>query len=355
MRTHFFGRLACWMSADGFARWSLSWRWQMCGLVITWWSISAAVTVVMKQTVGRDGSYQFPFALTAMTNGVCGWMSVLACRSKRTKSARRNSLLRWLDIVKLVGLGVIQGIEIGMSNKSLEYLSVSTRTILSSLSVFFMMMSAQLWGLEHLDRLRICSACCQVLGGLLHAVGASHDSGEHPVGTQIRGMLLQLFTLMLASQRWVMLQFLMQKSKLQLCKIELAAFIMPVTSLVCFVLAAIFERDAFDWPLMREAGLPWTVASVACGIGILTVAELRLVHISSAVALQVLGTLHQIPLVITGVVWFQDPVDLQSALGFACCICGALCYARAKHLPLDRTDLNGKDSQTADRSLQLDE
>ena len=242
-----------------------------------------------------------------MTNGVCGWMSVLACRSKRTKSARRNSLLRWLDIVKLVGLGVIQGIEIGMSNKSLEYLSVSTRTILSSLSVFFMMMSAQLWGLEHLDRLRICSACCQVLGGLLHAVGASHDSGEHPVGTQIRGMLLQLFTLMLASQRWVMLQFLMQKSKLQLCKIELAAFIMPVTSLVCFVLAAIFERDAFDWPLMQEAGLPWTVAlcrggltpgkaSVlvldhfkghhavmeACGIGILTVAELRLVHISSA-------------------------------------------------------------------------
>ena len=52
----------------------------------------------------------------------------------------------------------------------------------------------------------------------------------------------------------------------------------------------------------------------ACGIGILTVAELRLVHISSAVALQVLGTLHQIPLVITGVVWFQDPapeLDLQ--------------------------------------------
>ena len=52
----------------------------------------------------------------------------------------------------------------------------------------------------------------------------------------------------------------------------------------------------------------------ACGIGILTVAELRLVHISSAVALQVLGTLHQIPLVITGVVWFHDPapqLDLQ--------------------------------------------
>lgn len=46
----------------------------------------------------------------------------------------------------------------------------------------------------------------------------------------------------------------------------------------------------------------------ACGITILTVAELRLVHISSAVALQVLGTLHQIPLVITGILFFQDSV-----------------------------------------------
>ena len=245
-------------------RWSFSWRSQMCLLVMTWWSISAAVTIVMKQTVGSNGSYQFPFALTAMTNGVCGWISVVTYRSRRAKHARRN-VLRWLDFAKLMGLGVLQGIEIGMSNKSLEYLSVSTRTILSSLSVFFMMMSANLWGLEELDRLRICSAGFQILGGMLHAYGASHgaDTLEHAVSIQITGMLLQLFTLLLSSQRWVMLQFIMQKSKLQLNKVELAAFIMPVTSLVCLVLAAIFEQDAFNLPVMREAGLPWIVAFVA--------------------------------------------------------------------------------------------
>lgn len=55
---------------------------------------------------------------------------------------------------------------------------------------------------------------------------------------------------------------------------------------------------------------PCLLLSQACGITILTVAELRLVHISSAVALQVLGTLHQIPLVITGVVFFQDSVGI---------------------------------------------
>ena len=217
----------------------------------------------MKQTVGENGSYQFPFALTAMTNGVCGWMAMLTCRSRRSKSTRKGVTVRWVDFAKLLALGVIQGVEIGMSNKSLEYLSVSTRTILSSLSVLFMMMSAQLWGIEQLDRLRICSAFFQMLGGILHAYGASHDTGEHPVSVQIKGMLLQLFTLLLASQRWVVLQLIMQKSKLQLGKIELAAFIMPVTSLVCLVLAVVFERDAFDWSLMRAAGLPWTVAFVA--------------------------------------------------------------------------------------------
>mmetsp|Transcript_53293 Transcript_53293/g.99957 ORF Transcript_53293/g.99957 Transcript_53293/m.99957 type:complete len:134 (+) Transcript_53293:2-403(+) len=122
---------------------------------------------------------------------------------------------------------------------------------------------------------------------------------------------------------------------------------MPVTSMVCLCLAAIFERDAFDVSLMHEAGLLATVSFVAGGIAILTVAELRLVHISSAVALQVLGTMHQIPLVIAGMVWFHDPVDVDSALGFSCCICGALCYAGAKHLPPDAREFDAleKDHQ----------
>lgn len=340
-------------------------RGQMCLLVAIWWAVSAAITVVMKQTVGSDGGYQFPFALTALTNGVCGWFSMCACFCQKG-NFWNNSSLRRIDVAQLIFLGILQGVEIGMSNKSLHFLSVSTRTILNSTSVLFMMISAQFWGIEQLDRLRILSAAFQILGGFLNALGASHP---HTVGDtksfsqeeieeandQISGTLLQLCTLLIASQRWVMLQSLMQKSSLRLGKLELSAWIMPVTSLVCFMMAAAFETPALSLSLMLDAGLPRVVLIIverlamervsgfllaesplciihttatsihrmplepkACGITILTVAELRLVHISSAVALQVLGTLHQIPLVITGVVFFQDSVGSSDYIDSMC-------------------------------------
>lgn len=341
----------------------MGWKGQMCMLVVIWWAVSAAITVVMKQTVGTQGQYQFPFALTALTNGACGCISMCACYCQKGKFWANHSLRR-IDVCQLLFLGVLQGVEIGMSNKSLEFLSVSARTILNSTSVFFMMLSAQFWGLERLDRLRILSAGLQVTGGFLTGLGASqaaHVTGSDatktphnahdgysahagtaqgsraspvfviPVSHQISGTLLQLTTLLIASQRWVMLQFIMQKSNMLLGKLELAAWIMPVTSLVCFTMAAAFETQALNFSLILNAGLPKIVLIIACGITVLTIAEMRLVHISSAVALQVLGTLHQIPLVITGVMFFQDSVEVTSGMDFTCCLLGALCYARAKH------------------------
>ena len=260
----------------------MGWKGQMCMLVLIWWAVSAAITVLMKQTVGSHGRYQFPFALTALTNGVCGWISMGACFCQKGKFWV-NSSLRKIDVLQLIFLGILQGVEIGMSNKSLEFLSVSARTILNSMSVFFMMISAQFWGLERLDRLRILSAAFQVMGGFLNALGASQAShatvwsshaghgnsadktrvatvlvSPQALDNQISGTLLQLATLLLASQRWVMLQFIMQKSNL-LGKLELSAWIMPVTSLVCLCMAATFETPALSLTLMLDAGLPSTV------------------------------------------------------------------------------------------------
>ena len=217
----------------------------------------------MKQTV--NGAYQFPFALTALTNGLCGWFSMCICLCRGNLC---NKNLRRLDVAQLLLLGIMQGVEIGMSNKSLEFLSVSARTILNSMNVFFMMISAKFWGMEQLDRLRILSAGFQVTGGFLtglsgwgsQAVQEASDSGEFH-NHQVSGALLQLGTLLIASQRWVMLQFIMQKSNL-LGKLELSAWIMPVTSLVCFAMAAAFETQALSISKMLDAGLPITVLTI---------------------------------------------------------------------------------------------
>ena len=232
---------------------TMGWKGQMCLLVMIWWAVSAGITVLMKQTVNQ--TYQFPFALTALTNGLCGWFSmcICLCRGKLC-----NKKLRRLDVAQLLLLGIMQGVEIGMSNKSLEFLSVSARTILNSMNVFFMMISAKFWGMEQLDRLRILSAGFQVTGGFLTGLSGRGSQAE---ASEVSGALLQLGTLLIASQRWVMLQFIMQKTNL-LGKLELSAWIMPVTSLVCFAMAAAFETQALSLSKMLDAGLPITVLTI---------------------------------------------------------------------------------------------
>ncbi|CAE7940724.1 unnamed protein product, partial [Symbiodinium sp. KB8] len=60
-------------------------------------------------------------------------------------------------------------------------------------------------------------------------------------------------------------------------------------------------------------------------------AELKLVSLLSAVAFNVLSTLHQIPIVLAGVILQHNTVSISSWAGFACCLIGALVYAIARY------------------------
>jgi len=82
---------------------------------------------------------------------------------------------------------------------------------------------------------------------------------------------------------------------------------------------------------MLDASLFATVCFLAFGIVALTVAELEIVRATSAVAILVLGSLHQIPITIAGVFFFHETVRLLSALGFGFCLLGGLCYVKARY------------------------
>jgi len=303
-------------------------------LVCVWWSSAVFVALLIARCVGRGapggGGYPFPFALSSMTNTATGGLQFVLGRALRRRGAPLPRLRRD-EVCQLSVIGLLQGVSIGTTNKALEYMALSLRTMVASTGVLFMMLTAWLWDLERLGCLRGVAALLLTLAGVLQGLGQGAGA---PAGSLI-GIGLQVLSMTLSAQQWALTQFVTQRSPAdsalgQMTKVELSAWILPVTGVVCLSLAAVFEPYALSPGNFLRADVLGTVLGVTAGLAALTCAELSLVHLTSAVALQVLSTLHQIPIILGGVLLFNERVRLVNAVGFGFSVAGALVYVAAR-------------------------
>lgn len=301
---------------------------QVFGFTSMWWCSAILVILQIKEVV--EDLFPYPFALTAMvqpTTALCAFLLTKIVYARRTAQPP----LQGHEMVYVVLIGTVQGFEIGLTNKALEYLSVAARTMISSTSVLFMMCTARLWGLERLGLLRLCSSTLMILGGV-----AQCESPQVP-GVEWLGILMQLTSMLLSAQRWAMAQVVLQSPRglRGVSKLSLLARTLPITGAISMVLACIFEPNAMQALLNQNQTttlqLLLRMVLVAVGLTSMLFAELNLVSLLSAVAFNVLSTLHQIPIVLAGVVFQHNTVSESSVLGFTCCIFGALVYAVARY------------------------
>mmetsp|Transcript_19125 Transcript_19125/g.30703 ORF Transcript_19125/g.30703 Transcript_19125/m.30703 type:complete len:419 (-) Transcript_19125:84-1340(-) len=311
---------------------------QISALVVLWWSAAIFVTMVIKITVGdkgkeQDAVFPYPFALTGMSNACTGLLAFSCSQLEKcsTPPVPKMTRAEWL---KILVIGVIQGIEIGLVNKSLAFLTLSQRTMLNSLSVLFMMVTALCWRLEGLGILRVVAVLCLTFGGACQGFDDSGNGG-YSESTHLIGVIVILSAMVIGTQRWALMQFVMQYSAPdsalgQISKFGFMSMIMPITGIVCTVLAALSEGDAYRLKYLRP-DVAMYVVGIAAGVMALSFAELRIVHLTSAVAVQVLSTVHQIPIVLSGVIFFHDHVNIWGMIGFGLCMVGALFYVAARY------------------------
>mmetsp|Transcript_2017 Transcript_2017/g.6309 ORF Transcript_2017/g.6309 Transcript_2017/m.6309 type:complete len:146 (-) Transcript_2017:30-467(-) len=113
-------------------------------------------------------------------------------------------------------------------------------------------------------------------------------------------------------------------------KVQMLPYITPGTSIVCLGIAAALETDAFA-ELPGKAGvLALPTVMIALSVATLTVCELRIVHISAATVMVILSVVHNIPIILGGVLWNHDHVYRNQLLGFALCTFGAALYFVAR-------------------------
>ncbi|CAJ1434636.1 unnamed protein product [Effrenium voratum] len=204
------------------------------------------------------------------TTAFCAYSLAKMVHARRAPPPRLQSH----EMMYVVMIGCVQGFEIGLTNKALEYLSVAARTMISSMNVLFMMCTARLWGLERLGFLRFLSSLLMICGGLAQCQPGSKSTSQW-------GFFFQLISMLLSSQRWAMAQKVLQSPEgsalRRTSKLQLLARTLPITGAICMVLALIFEPGALGFLSATAAPvLAQNVLIVAVGLTAMLYAELKL-------------------------------------------------------------------------------
>mmetsp|Transcript_90865 Transcript_90865/g.257394 ORF Transcript_90865/g.257394 Transcript_90865/m.257394 type:complete len:376 (-) Transcript_90865:69-1196(-) len=316
--------------------WHVDWVLQVAASLVSWWLSAIVVVIITKSTVGPGGIYPYACAFTSFTQPTIGLLAwVVSCALQRPEGAV-PPLTPW-EHAKLLVIGLLWGAELSLTNKALQYLAVATRTMINATNVLFMMASARVWGLERLDCLRLCSGGVLTAGGLLQGM----DKQGSGMDSHMMGIAMQLASILCAAQRWALTQMVLQHSPSDsalgsMSKMQILARVIPITGLVAFLLALACEPHAYALQNLQQVELWANILLVSVACTVMQYSEWKLVQMLSFVAFNVLGTVHQIPIVLAGVLLQHDTVGWYSALGFGFCVIGALVYAAARRADMEK-------------------
>merc|ERR1711920_604918 len=115
-------------------------------------------------------------------------------------------------------------------------------------------------------------------------------------------------------------------------KFQLLSRVLPISGLVLLPLVHVLEPDALKPDNLLQTELLIHVFIIAAALTLMVYSEIQLVQLLSAVAFNVLAAIHQIPLVLVGVLLQHDHVSQTAACGFSLCLLGAVVYARARQV-----------------------
>lgn len=312
--------------------WVSAREFEIVVLCCIWWASSLAAVVSIKDvTDSDDKSFPFALATTSIVNGAVGLLAQLLLWSYRGNPPQAPARLE--DVAPL---GLLQGAELCCANIGLRLLGLSYRTMLHMASPALLLSGAILVGLERLDFKTVGAVMTLVVGGCVASVGEMSTKG----GLDPLGVVFSLCGTCFAGARWILTQIYLQPGGRPADDATPHASIYRVldmmryqslfVALVASMASAMFE-DGVDNALSHMSGavrlrVAERLTVAALGVVVLTVAELRLVGLTSALTVTVASTLHNLLFVLAGVVHYRERLNWLHGIGGLVVLAGAAVY-----------------------------
>ena len=241
----------------------------------------------------------------------------------------------WPYLKNIVPTSVAAAYDIGLSNWSFQFITVSLYTMCKTSAVVFILIFAILFRLEEF-RLRLVSIV------LLISVGLFLFTFKYTF-FNLTGFALVITASLVSGIRWNTAQLLVQKSQLGLANpIDILYHVIPVMSLCIFPMAMVFEGVGLSTSLVafRASTLSAAVLSVglivcsallALGLGF---SEYLLVQQTSSLTLSISSILKEVITLYIAITWFHPTENLSplNTTGMFLCLLGILLHVWNKAL-----------------------
>ncbi|XP_064398591.1 solute carrier family 35 member C2-like [Halichondria panicea] len=326
---------------------------QTVSLVSFYYTFSISLTFYNKWILT---GYPFPLSIT-MIHLIVKFL--LAWLVRKIWSCIRGSpplVLSWGDYLKnIVPVAVFSALDIGLSNWSLLFITVSLYTMSKSTALIFILFFALLFRLEKF-RLAVVGVVILIVAGLLMFTYKS-------TAFNLEGFILVLGASVITGLRWSCAQLTIQKEQLGLSNpVDTLFHLQPVMILVLLPIAipvdgtnvgtSVLVFRASDW-----AEFGWSTAYIlpaACMAFMLGVSEYLLVYHTSGLTLSVAGVLKEVLILTLSTLWWEEEsLTPLNMVGIAVCVSGIALHVAIKAYYSRVEDEKESESKVREDTMEL--
>lgn len=304
---------------------------QTVGLVLLYYCFSIGITFYQKWFIKE---FRFPLTVVICHLVVKFVLSGLLRLAYQIFTGKPRILLGWAVYVKQLAItGVASALDIGFSNWSFEFITVSLYTMTKSTCIIFILGFSLVFGLER----RRCSLVFIVI---LIAVGLFMFTYQ---STQFNteGFLLVLSASFLAGLRWTLAQLVMQRKEVGLGNpIDMIFHVQPWMILGLLPLAIAFEgipiatsEKVFRF---RDAEVVLRTCKYVLAGSLLAflmeLSEYLLLTYTSSLTLSIAGIIKEVCTLYLAVKYSGDEMSSMNLLGLIICLLGIALHIVVKSL-----------------------
>ncbi|XP_043474658.1 solute carrier family 35 member C2 [Leptopilina heterotoma] len=293
-------------------------------------------------------TYDFNYPLaTVVIHSLLKYILCALINCGRTICRERQPIrLPWKTVVWALAIpGFATGIDVGLSNKSLKFISVPLYTMTKSTSIIFILFFAVLFKLERKSA-SMFFIVLMISGGLIMFTYES-------TSFHLLGFTFCLIASFSSGIRWTLAQLVMQKTKLGFKNpIDMMYYMQPWILLSTVFVTFLLEGEkiynglnATDWNNLNAIYL--TVTYIVSG-GIIAfcmeIFEFLVVTYTSSLTLSIIGILKEFSIFIIAFKFGEDRMNSSlNFFGLLMCLCGLILHVihkmRSKKEPNDNAEL----------------
>lgn len=322
------------------------------GLVLFYYSTSISITFYNKWILS---SYAFPFSITIIHLVIKFFIAWVVRKGFSLYTKETPLVLGWRDYLKNIApIAVLSAIDIGLSNWSLVFITISLYTMSKSTSIIFILLFAIIFKLEK-PRLSQIGVIALVFIGLF--LFTFHSSTF-----QVEGFVLVIGASVLAGLRWSVAQLVLQKEELGLHNpVNTVFHLQPAMILTLLPLAIFIDGIHLGTSALifraSVSEFAWTALYISVA-GVLAfllgVSEYLLVYHTSGLTLSVSGVLKEVVILTLSTLWWEEQsLSVVNMVGMAVCVAGVSLHVLLKALRAKQDENEQKLDRTRGDTIEL--